>query len=51
MAKLGFSTLDQLIGRSDLLTKQKLIDHWKAKNIDLSKILWKSPSDNQDDNL
>ena len=50
MAKLGFSTLDQLIGRSDLLTKQKLIDHWKAKNIDLSKILWKSPSDNQDDN-
>ena len=37
MAKLGFSTLDQLIGRSDLLTKQKLIDHWKAKNIDLSK--------------
>ena len=50
MAKLGFSTLDQLIGRSDLLTKQKLIDHWKAKNIDLSKILWKSPSDHQDDN-
>ena len=27
MAKLGFSNLDQLIGRSDLLTKQKLIDH------------------------
>ena len=50
MAKLGFSNLDQLIGRSDLLTKQKLIDHWKAKNIDLSKILWKSPSDNQEDN-
>ncbi|MEL0124845.1 MAG: glutamate synthase large subunit [Alphaproteobacteria bacterium] len=50
MANLGFSTLDKLIGRSDLLTKQKLIDHWKAKNIDLSKILWKSPSDNQDDN-
>jgi len=50
MAKLGYSNLDQLIGRSDLLTKQNLIDHWKAKNIDLSKILWKSPSDNQEDN-
>ena len=51
MAKLGFSKFDELIGRSDLLQKQKLIEHWKAKNIDVSKVLWKPPSDNQKDNF
>ena len=43
MAKLGFSKFDELIGRSDLLQKQKLIEHWKAKNIDVSSSL-KPPS-------
>ena len=40
MASLGIRKFDDLIGRSDLLIKQDAIEHWKANNIDLSKILW-----------
>ncbi len=50
MSQLGIAKFNDLIGRSDLLCKQKLIDHWKAKDIDLSKILWKAPTDSQEDN-
>jgi len=40
MAKLGFRTLNEMIGRTDKLEAMKAIDHWKAKGIDLSKILY-----------
>ncbi len=40
MANLGISKFQDLIGRSDFLEKSKVIDHWKAKNIDLTKILY-----------
>ena len=40
MASLGVRKFNDLIGKSDLLIKQDAIEHWKAKNIDLSKILW-----------
>ncbi|MBF0546942.1 MAG: glutamate synthase large subunit [Candidatus Riflebacteria bacterium] len=39
MAKLGFRTVDEMIGRVDILQQRKDIDHWKAKGIDLSSIL------------
>ncbi len=39
MADLGINKFQDLIGRSDFLQKNKAINHWKAKNIDLSKIL------------
>jgi glutamate synthase (ferredoxin) len=38
MAKLGIRTVDELVGRSDLLTTKNL-DNDRAKKIDLSKIL------------
>ena len=41
MAALGVKKFDDLIGRSDFLCKQGAIDHWKAKDIDLTKILWR----------
>jgi glutamate synthase (NADPH/NADH) large chain len=41
LANLGYESLDQLVGRSDLLKRKNLIDHWKIKNIDLSQILFK----------
>jgi len=41
LANLGYESLDQLVGRSDLLKRKDLIDHWKIKNIDLSQILFK----------
>jgi glutamate synthase (NADPH/NADH) large chain len=41
MAKLGFRTVSEMIGRSDKLDMRKAIAHWKAKGIDLSKILYR----------
>jgi glutamate synthase (ferredoxin) len=40
MAQLGFRTLNEMIGRTDILEPKKAVEHWKAKNIDLSKILY-----------
>src|SRR5207237_3511246 len=39
MAELGFRKLDDMIGRVDRLDVNKAVDHWKAKGIDLSRIL------------
>jgi glutamate synthase (ferredoxin) len=40
MAKLGFRTIDEMIGRTDKLTVRKDIKHWKAKTLDFSNILY-----------
>jgi glutamate synthase (NADPH) large chain len=48
MASLGIRTFDELIGRTDLL-KQRKVDHWKAKTVDLSAVLYRpAESDSQD---
>ena len=39
MAELGFRTVDEMIGRSDLLEYGPLTDHPKAKTLDFSQIL------------
>lgn len=39
MASLGLRTVNEMIGRVDLLDTDKAIDHWKAKGLDLSAIL------------
>jgi glutamate synthase domain-containing protein 3 len=39
MASLGFRTMDEMIGRSDLLDVHQAVDHWKARGLDLSSIL------------
>ncbi len=41
MARLGFRTMDEMIGRVDLLEINDEIKHWKANNLDLSPILYK----------
>jgi glutamate synthase (NADPH/NADH) large chain len=38
LAALGFRTLEEAIGRSDLLDKKGAIDHWKAKGLDFSRL-------------
>lgn len=38
MAEMGFTRLDDLIGRADLLDTREGIQHWKAKGVDFSKI-------------
>ena len=40
MAQLGFRTIDEMIGRSDKLEMAEAVDHWKAKGLDFSKILY-----------
>ena len=41
MAKLGFRTVNEMIGRVDKLKVQKAIDHWKAKGVNLAPLLVK----------
>jgi len=40
MAKLGFRSVNEMVGRTDRLEPRKAIDHWKTQGIDLSKILY-----------
>ena len=40
MAKLGFRTVDEMVGRVDKLDPVLADAHWKAKGIDLSSILY-----------
>ncbi|MTI58758.1 MAG: glutamate synthase large subunit [Firmicutes bacterium] len=40
MARLGFRTVDEMIGRVDKLKRDKAFKHWKAKGLDYSKILY-----------
>ena len=39
LAALGFRTLDEAIGRVDLLDAEQAIGHWKAAGLDISPIL------------
>jgi glutamate synthase domain-containing protein 2/glutamate synthase domain-containing protein 1/glutamate synthase domain-containing protein 3 len=39
MASLGVRTMEELIGRADLLSADKAIDHWKARGVDLTNVL------------
>src|SRR5204863_7918356 len=39
LASIGLRSLDEAIGRVDLLTVGPAIDHWKARGVDLSHIL------------
>ena len=45
MAALGFRTMDEMIGRVDLLNFRTAVDHWKAKGLDYSAILYQAAVD------
>ena len=38
LAQLGFKTLDEAVGRADLLVRKQLPDYPKTEKIDLSRI-------------
>jgi glutamate synthase (ferredoxin) len=40
MAQLGFRTIEEMVGRVDKLEPRKAIDHWKAKGLDFSSLLY-----------
>ncbi|NCO56917.1 MAG: glutamate synthase large subunit [Nitrospirae bacterium CG18_big_fil_WC_8_21_14_2_50_70_55] len=41
MAQMGFATMDEMIGRVEMIEAKKGVDHWKAKGLDLSRLLYK----------
>ncbi|SIQ39789.1 glutamate synthase (NADH) large subunit [Rhizobium sp. RU20A] len=41
LASLGVTKLDEIIGATDLLDKDRLINHWKANGLDFSRIFHK----------
>jgi glutamate synthase (NADPH/NADH) large chain len=44
MARLGFRTLNEMIGRVDRLDMKRAVDHWKAGGVDLTKLLYVAPA-------
>src|SRR6185312_15738242 len=44
MAALGFRTFDEMIGQMQMLDRRKLVEHWKAKGLDFSKLFTKPPA-------
>ncbi|HNO48895.1 MAG TPA: glutamate synthase-related protein, partial [Chitinophagales bacterium] len=47
MAKLGFRTINEMVGQTQLLRLRDNIDHWKYKHLDLSPILFKEQANNE----
>src|SRR5205807_612164 len=43
LARMGFRTLEELIGRADLLDTGMAVEHWKASGLDLSPIRYTPP--------
>jgi glutamate synthase (ferredoxin) len=43
MAELGFRKITDMVGRTDALEPKHAVEHWKAKGIDLSSMLYSPP--------
>lgn len=43
MAELGFKTINEMVGRADMLEINKAIDHWKQSSINLDALLTLAP--------
>jgi len=44
MAQLGFRSINEMVGRTDVLRVRQNIDHWKVRKLDLSPILHREPA-------
>ena len=44
MAQLGFRKITEMVGRTDALEARKAVEHWKAKGLDFSNILYQPPA-------
>jgi glutamate synthase (ferredoxin) len=40
MAQLGFRTVNEMVGRRDKLDPRKAVEHWKARKLDLTPVLY-----------
>ncbi len=43
MARLGFRTLTEMVGRTDLLQTGEAVKHWKGRGLDFSEIFYRPP--------
>jgi glutamate synthase (ferredoxin) len=43
MSRLGFRTMEEMIGRVDRIDARSAVDHWKARGLDFSAILHRPP--------
>ncbi len=43
LAELGFKSFEKIVGRSDLIEQKKEIQHWKAKHVDISNMIYFPP--------
>jgi glutamate synthase (NADPH/NADH) large chain len=41
MASLGYRSIDEMVGQMQMLDQRKLVEHWKAKGLDFSKLFVK----------
>ena len=41
MSELGFRTFNEMVGRSEKLELRRAVDHWKARSLDFSRMLYK----------
>ncbi len=41
MAELGYRTFDEMVGQMQMLDQRRLLEHWKAKGLDFSKLFTK----------
>jgi glutamate synthase (NADPH/NADH) large chain len=48
MAQLGFRSVNEMIGRVDVLETDTAVDHWKMKGIDLTAILTPAPKPHEE---
>jgi len=43
MARLGFRKMEDMVGRVDMLETREAVEHWKARGLDFSSILYNPP--------
>ncbi len=43
MAKMGFKKMSDMIGHTELIEMRPALDHWKAKGLDYSQLLFTPP--------
>ncbi len=48
MAELGFRTINEMVGQSQVLKVRDNLDHWKFRHVDLSPLLYKAEPVNGD---
>jgi glutamate synthase (NADPH/NADH) large chain len=41
MAELGYRTFNEMIGQMQLLDQRRVVEHWKARGLDFSKLFYK----------